>query len=30
MHWCNRTDAGRHEFEDAARRKELADCKAPK
>jgi hypothetical protein len=28
MHWCNRTDAGRHEVEDAARRKELADCKA--
>ena len=30
MHWCNRTDAARHEFEDAARRKELADCKASK
>ena len=30
MHWCNRTDAGRHEFEDAARRKELAECRAPK
>ncbi len=30
MHWCNRTDAGRHEFEDAARRKELAECKASK
>lgn len=30
MHWCNRTDASRHEYEDAARRKELAECKAPK
>jgi hypothetical protein len=30
MHWCNRTSASRHEFEDAARRKELAECKAPK
>jgi hypothetical protein len=30
MHWCNRTDAGRHEFEDAARRKELAECKTPR
>ena len=30
MHWCNRTNAARHEFEDAARRKELAECKAPK
>ena len=30
MHWCNRTDAGRHEIEDAGRRKELAECKAPK
>ena len=30
MHWCNRTDAGKHDFEDAARRKELASCHAPK
>ena len=30
MHWCTRTDASKHEFEDAARRKELAACKAPK
>jgi hypothetical protein len=30
MHWCNRTDAGRHGYEDAARRKELAQCKVPK
>jgi hypothetical protein len=30
MHWCNRTSANRHEFEDAARRRELAECKAPK
>jgi hypothetical protein len=26
--WCNRNAASRHEFEDAARRKELAACKA--
>ena len=30
MHWCTRTSASRHEFEDAARRKELAECNAPK
>src|ERR1044072_3332588 len=30
MHWCNRTDAARHELEDTARRKELAACKASK
>lgn len=30
LHWCNRTDANRHEYEDAARRKELAECKVPK
>ena len=30
MHWCNRTNAARHEFEDAARRKQLADCKPSK
>ena len=30
MHWCNRTDAARHEIEDTARRKELSDCKASK
>jgi hypothetical protein len=30
MHWCNRTDAKRHEYEDAARRKELAECKVSK
>jgi hypothetical protein len=28
MNWCNRTDTKAHELEDAARRKELADCKA--
>lgn len=28
MNWCNRNAASRHEFEDAARRKELATCKA--
>lgn len=28
MNWCNRNAASRHEFEDAARRKELAACKA--
>lgn len=28
MNWCNRTDTGKHELEDAARRKELAECKA--
>lgn len=27
MNWCNRTPANRHEIEDAARRKELAECK---
>jgi hypothetical protein len=27
MNWCNRTDASAHEKEDAARRKELAECK---
>lgn len=27
VHWCNRTPANRHEFEDAERRKELAACK---
>lgn len=29
FHWCNRTDASRHATEDAARRKELAECKGP-
>lgn len=28
MNWCNRNPASRHESEDAARRKELAACKA--
>jgi hypothetical protein len=28
MNWCNRNPASRHEVEDAARRKELAECKA--
>ena len=28
MNWCNRTPVNRHEFEDAARRKELAACTA--
>ena len=28
MNWCNRTDTRAHELEDAARRKELAECKA--
>ena len=28
MNWCNRTDTRAHELEDAARRKEVADCKA--
>ena len=28
MNWCNRTDTRAHEFEDAARRKELAACNA--
>ena len=28
MHWCNRNPASRQEAEDAARRKELAACKA--
>lgn len=28
MNWCNRTDTDAHEFEDAARRKQLADCNA--
>jgi hypothetical protein len=27
MNWCNRRDASAHEKEDAARRKELAECK---
>ena len=27
MNWCNRTDTRAHELEDAARRKELAECK---
>jgi hypothetical protein len=27
MNWCNRTATSAHEFEDAARRKELAECK---
>lgn len=26
MHWCGRTDASRHRYEDAARRRELAEC----
>ena len=28
MNWCSRTDTKAHELEDAARRKELAECKA--
>ena len=28
MNWCNRTDTRAHELEDAARRKELAECNA--
>ena len=28
LNWCNRTAKSRHEVEDAARRKELAACKA--
>ena len=28
MNWCNRTATSTHELEDAARRKELAECKA--
>jgi hypothetical protein len=28
MHWCNRTTTSEHELEDAARRRELAECKA--
>jgi hypothetical protein len=27
MNWCNRTDLRAHELEDAARRKDLAECK---
>jgi hypothetical protein len=30
LNWCNRTDASKQEDEDAARRKELATCNAPK